>query len=438
MTLVAFTGLGSSSPVAGVDLRASPLRWVLLLTSIGVFLTTPGAHSRHTSPATNKKLPSPNSTGMIFRIVSLPEPRRRSVAQRTHVSLVGTGGRATYSATTSRVPCSRPVVAGRPSDGARQRLRDRPACHSRPVPRRTPSAAVTAPVPPETASAGSPTTLPALDSMRAVAAVAVVATHASFWGGAYAQAQVRHGAGAPRHRRRDLLRALRLPAVPSLAGRHARGLPAPSTGRYLWKRALRILPVYVLAVVAALLLLPGNNGASPGLWVKTLTLTNIYFDDRLPDGLTQMWSLATEVAFYVAAPGDHVARAVPAPGRPSVSQHRVGAVTVVLVVLNALWVLELADAARPGQLPGSSCGSRRTSPGSRSGSCSRRARASSSRTAPAAAARRTRGQGGAVCSTADGPRPPASAGRPPWPCSPSPRPRWRDRPRSPRPTLGEA
>ena len=33
----------------------------------------------------------------------------------------------------------------------------------------------------------SSSTLPVLDSLRAVAAVAVVATHASFWGGAYAQ-----------------------------------------------------------------------------------------------------------------------------------------------------------------------------------------------------------------------------------------------------------
>jgi peptidoglycan/LPS O-acetylase OafA/YrhL len=124
--------------------------------------------------------------------------------------------------------------------------------------------------------------------------------------------------------------------------RHARRLPAPPTGRYLWKRLLRILPVYVVAVVAALLLLPGNNGSSPALWVKTLTLSNLYLDDRLPEGLTQMWSLATEVAFYVALPGIMwLALSRRRHGRPSRS--RLGTVLAVLVVVNAVWLLDLAE-----------------------------------------------------------------------------------------------
>ncbi len=194
----------------------------------------------------------------------------------------------------------------------------------------------------ETAVPGrrTPGTLPALDSMRAIAAVAVVATHASFWGGAYAQP--RFGTALARL---DIGVAIFfvlsgfLLSLPWLE-RHARRLPAPSTGRYLWKRALRIFPVYVLAVVAALVLLPGNNGAGPAVWVKTMTLTNIYFDGRLPDGLTQMWSLATEVAFYLVLPG--IMWLALSWRQRGNSPSRVAVVAGVLVVVNVVWVLELA------------------------------------------------------------------------------------------------
>ena len=189
---------------------------------------------------------------------------------------------------------------------------------------------------------GSPATLPALDSMRAVAAVAVVATHTSFWSGAYAGP--RFGASLARL---DIGVAIFFVLSGFLLSRpwfqrHARGAAPPSTGRYLWKRALRIMPVYVLAAAAALLLLPGNSGATPALWIKTLTLTNIYVDARLPDGLTQMWSLATEVAFYLALPlVMWVALSRRRDGRPSRS--RLGTVLAVLVVLNGVWLLDLAE-----------------------------------------------------------------------------------------------
>ena len=69
---------------------------------------------------------------------------------------------------------------------------------------------------------------------------------------------------------------------------------------------------------AALTLLPGNRGAGVGdSRVTTLLLANIYVDDHLPDGLTQMWSLSTEVAFYAGAAGPDVARALPRPGGPT-------------------------------------------------------------------------------------------------------------------------
>jgi peptidoglycan/LPS O-acetylase OafA/YrhL len=184
-------------------------------------------------------------------------------------------------------------------------------------------------------------TLPALDSMRAIAALAVVATHASFWGGAYASP--RYGTALARL---DIGVAIFfvlsgfLLSLPWLE-RHAGRLPAPSTGRYLWKRALRIFPVYVLAVAAAMLLLHGNNGAGPAQWVKTLTLTDIYLDSRLPDGLTQMWSLATEAAFYVVLPG--IMWLGLSRRRRGASPSRVVVVMALLVLVNLVWVLGLSQ-----------------------------------------------------------------------------------------------
>ncbi len=149
---------------------------------------------------------------------------------------------------------------------------------------------------------GSPVAFPALDSLRAVAAVAVLATHAAFWAGAYA-----HPVYGTALSRLDVGVAVFfvlsgfLLSRPWIA-RHRDGMPPPSTTHYLWKRALRLVPVYVVTAVAALTLLPGNRGAGTGQWVSTLLLADIYVDDRLPDGLTQMWSLATEVAFYLVLP----------------------------------------------------------------------------------------------------------------------------------------
>lgn len=202
----------------------------------------------------------------------------------------------------------------------------------------------------QTAATGRrvPVVLPALDSVRAVAAIAVLATHASFWGGAYAHTRLGTALA-----RLDIGVAIFFVLSGFLLSRswlerHARGAPAPSTGRYLWRRVLRILPVYVLAAAAALLLLPGNDEASTGVWVRTLTLTNLYFDDRLPDGLTQMWSLATEVAFYVLLPVIMwVALSRRRDRRPSRSLLAV--VAVALVVINGVWLLDLA-----GRLDGTS------------------------------------------------------------------------------------
>ncbi len=145
-------------------------------------------------------------------------------------------------------------------------------------------------------------TFPGLDTLRAVASIAVVATHTSFWAGTY-------DAGLPGavSQRMEIGVAIFFVLSGFLLShpwlQHLRtGMPRDSVGRYFFKRALRILPVYWVAVIAALLLLDQNSSVARGRWIDNLFLVHMYRSDVLPHGLTQMWSLATEVAFYTLLP----------------------------------------------------------------------------------------------------------------------------------------
>ena len=61
------------------------------------------------------------------------------------------------------------------------------------------------------------------------------------------------------------------------------------------------MPAYLVAVVVILTLLPDAK-ADLTVWLANLTLTQIYVPLTLTAGLTQMWSLAVEVSFYLALP----------------------------------------------------------------------------------------------------------------------------------------
>jgi peptidoglycan/LPS O-acetylase OafA/YrhL len=143
--------------------------------------------------------------------------------------------------------------------------------------------------------------LPAVEGMRACAAIGVVITHVAF--------QTGHSSGAMGRLfgRFDLAVAVFFALSGFLLWRgHAaaqRGLAnRPRTGHYLRSRVVRIMPAYVVAVVVILTLLPDANHASPTVWLANLTLTQIYVPLTLTGGLTQMWSLSVEVSFYLVLP----------------------------------------------------------------------------------------------------------------------------------------
>ena len=144
--------------------------------------------------------------------------------------------------------------------------------------------------------------LPALDTLRAVGALAVLVTHVGFHAGAYDE-----GVLGRLVARMDVGVAIFfvlsgfLLARPWLVAARD-GLPAPATRVYLRRRFWRIYPAYAVVAVAVLLLQPSDRDTGLGTWVTTLTMTGTFVGGPLPYGFTQTWSLATEVSFYLILP----------------------------------------------------------------------------------------------------------------------------------------
>ena len=144
--------------------------------------------------------------------------------------------------------------------------------------------------------------LPALDGLRAVGALLVLTTHVGFHSGDSLNSSFngllsRMDSGVTIF---FVISGFLLyqPHAEALA----HGRPGPSTRRYFLHRALRILPALWVAVIGAALLLPHDEDVSLPDYLLHASLTQIYVPGHETNGLTQMWSLATEGAFYLALP----------------------------------------------------------------------------------------------------------------------------------------
>ncbi len=151
----------------------------------------------------------------------------------------------------------------------------------------------------------------ALTGVRAVAALTVMGTHAAYGTGLLSQGYLglmsaRLEVGVAIF---FVLSGLLLfrPWVQAMAS----GNEAPSTRRYARNRFRRIMPAYVVTVLIVygiyeLRPVEPNPGHTWIGLLRNLTLTQIYSDDYftayLHQGLSQMWSLAVEVAFYAVLP----------------------------------------------------------------------------------------------------------------------------------------
>ena len=148
---------------------------------------------------------------------------------------------------------------------------------------------------------GTRSFLPAVEGMRACAAMGVVLTHVAF------QTGTSDGVIGRLLHRFDLAVAVFFALSGFLLWRgHAAAARGrrhrPATGHYLRSRLVRIMPGYLVAVVIILTLLPEATNASLTVWLANLTLTQVYVPLTLTAGLTQMWSLSVEVSFYLALP----------------------------------------------------------------------------------------------------------------------------------------
>lgn len=185
---------------------------------------------------------------------------------------------------------------------------------------------------------------PGFNGLRAVGALFVVTTHVGFHSGASLNTEWRGLLS-----RMDsgvaiffVLSGFLLfrPHVAAWIG----GRPRPRLGRYLRHRALRILPALWLAVLGSALLLD-QRGVPVLSYLRTATLTQIYTSGNEAQGLTQMWSLATEVAFYLLLP---LTAAALTQGRtsPRAVVLRL-AVLLATPLLGAAWMAFAAAAGRP-------------------------------------------------------------------------------------------
>jgi peptidoglycan/LPS O-acetylase OafA/YrhL len=146
-----------------------------------------------------------------------------------------------------------------------------------------------------------PTTLPALDGLRAVAVLAVLLTHVGFQSGA-----TLNGTAGQVLARLDIgvtlffLLSGFLLYRPFVAG-HFAGRPAPRLGAYLRNRALRILPAYWLLVLVAVPLISPLQRSVEEV-VRQLLLLQTLETYHLLQGLTHTWSLVVEAGFYLLLP----------------------------------------------------------------------------------------------------------------------------------------
>lgn len=144
---------------------------------------------------------------------------------------------------------------------------------------------------------------PVLDTLRAVGALAVLTTHTSFQTGEY----LGNGVAGTLLARLDVGVAIFFVLSGFLLSRgwfarRAVGLPMPDLSTYYEKRALRIVPVYLVVVVVAYLFVGGNEDAGAGSVFASFLLLDSFVGKSLPYGLTHMWSLAVEASFYLVLP----------------------------------------------------------------------------------------------------------------------------------------
>ena len=180
-----------------------------------------------------------------------------------------------------------------------------------------------------------PRHFPCFDGLRAIAAVLVVLVHTGFDSGftlrsSYGIYTARLEIGVSVF---FLISGFLL--YRPFAASHIAGGAPPAVGTFWARRLLRILPAYWLAFVVTSYVLHANK-IYPG-WHSVLIylgLLQIYFPKHSLSGITQAWSLCTEISFYFFLPLFAMAVNV----RRRSDRHQMRREVMVLVVLYAIGI----------------------------------------------------------------------------------------------------
>ncbi|MGW4794206.1 acyltransferase family protein [Nonomuraea sp. NPDC004297] len=150
---------------------------------------------------------------------------------------------------------------------------------------------------------------PELQGIRALAVLAVITVHSAFTGGLLGvDGRPGDGFGA------ILLERVTRESLPILFALSGfllyrpfvlvtlAGAARPNLKAYAWRRFLRIFPAFWLVVVGTLILIGGDKVT--GFWqvFRVVIMQHVYVAGDITPGLESTWSMATEIAFYVALP----------------------------------------------------------------------------------------------------------------------------------------
>ncbi|HYC81809.1 MAG TPA: acyltransferase [Solirubrobacterales bacterium] len=179
---------------------------------------------------------------------------------------------------------------------------------------------------------------PAVEGMRGVAALLVIAGHLLEWG--YAEGSTPYELGywlAPFGLVVFFAISGFLLYRPFLAARSKGETVGEFTPSYLWRRAVRILPAYWVALTLSTIWMSWP-GVFSGDWWVYYGLFQTYSADWYLNGLPTAWSLGVEITFYLLLPliALALARYGLGSGRRNALRWEVGAL-VAIGVASLLW-----------------------------------------------------------------------------------------------------
>ena len=143
---------------------------------------------------------------------------------------------------------------------------------------------------------------PLMDSVRGIAVIAVIVLHTAFFAAIFDN----HETIARFAAQLDVSLTMFFVISGFLLYRpfvvaQVEGDPRPRTAAYGWRRLLRIVPAYWLALTLTLVTL-GTAGASAGDLVSYYAFSHVYTDAPVIVAMAQAWSLCVEVSYYALLP----------------------------------------------------------------------------------------------------------------------------------------